>query len=170
MLTNIPTATDHIPDQDAARLLVLAQYLAGQFSLESLALKLHLNRVDTRQAVSEFLNAALANANVPVEVITTMAHRVAVANSQVSRLNVEVDEGRRELEAERRHLADLAREIAGLYRRLNSLRDTVQITRDHLALVPSADADLLARLTAALEAEGLFTADLPFTDALGEVA
>ena len=144
-------------DQDAIRLLCLAQYLAGQFNLESLALKLHLNRIDARAAVSEFLNAGLANANVPVEAVTQLAHRVAVANSQVSRLNLELDE-------ERRHLADLAREVASLYRRLNSLRDTVQIARDHLALVPSADADLLARLTAALEAEGLFAGELPFTD------
>lgn len=154
-----PTGADQTAfDQDATRLLVLAQYLAGQFNLESLALKLRLSRIDTRAAVAEFLSAALANANVPIEAITQLAHRCAVANSQVSRLNLE-------LEGERRHLADLAREVSGLYRRLNSLRDTVQLARDHLALVPSADADLLARLTAALEAEGLFTAgDLPFTD------
>lgn len=157
--------TEPATDQDAIRILYLAQYLAGQFNLESLALKLGLNRIDARAAVSEFINAALANANVPVEPVAQLSHRLATANSQVGRLNLELEELRNDLSGERRALADLARDMAALYRRLNSLRDTVQLTRDYLALMPSADADLLARLNAALEAEGLFTAgELPFTD------
>lgn len=143
-------------DRASAQLLAIAQYLAGQCSLEDLAPKLHLNRVDTRQAVTDFLNGALANANVPVEAITNMAHRVAVAHSQVTRLHQELSDLNTELDAERRHLADLARQIGPLYQRLNSLRDTVQIARDHLALLPHADPDLLTRLTATLEAESLF--------------
>lgn len=174
MLTNVPSGADQVTafDQDATRLLVLAQYLAGQFNLESLALKLHLNRIDARQTVADFLNAALAISNVPVEAVTQLSHRLAVSNSQVSRLNLELAETRQELDAERRNLANLARQIGPLHRRLNSLRDTVEITRSYLALVPSADPDLLARLTAALEAEELFvTAELPFSDPpLEEVA
>lgn len=158
-ITPIPGITDAPVDLTATQLLSIAQYLVGQHSLDTLGQKLGLNRVDTRQAVSEFLNLALSHSNVPVQAIVALSHRLAVAETQLNRLITECDELHQlhqELDAERRHLADLARQTGQMLKRIHSLSDTVQLARDYLALLPQADPDLLARLNTALEAESHF--------------
>jgi predicted RNase H-like nuclease (RuvC/YqgF family) len=116
--------------------LAIGRFLIGEITENVLAKKLDMDRLEARATVVQFLNTAIANAQVPIERISTLENRLANLTAQVSRLDLdraslldqitaeqsqnhdlrnklqralfEIEELRQDLESERRHVIELS--------------------------------------------------------------
>jgi hypothetical protein len=99
--------------------LAIARYLLGDITEGRLCRQLGLDRLEARERVAEFLNLAIANASVPIERTGQLEERLARANADVERLELEVEDLRHDLRAERGHVVELLR-VAEYARRLTN--------------------------------------------------